>query len=104
MTGDEYDSTERERPLKDKSTEDLLQGEADAVQGFLSDGDWGVIDELAFRLLGRHPMMDETGEDPAYWSAVSHVMSKILTTAAYGMVHIPKKDEIRDFFTGEVIS
>ncbi len=104
MTGDEYTSSERERPHKDKSTEDLLSGEVDAVQGFLSNGDWDVLDELIFRLLGRHPMMDESGEDPAYWSAASHVMSRILTQAAYQMVHIPDKDKIRDFFTGEVLN
>ncbi len=103
MTGDEYTSSERERPYKDKSTEDLLSGEVDAVQGFLSEGDWTVIDELTFRLLGRHPMMDGSGEDPAYWSAVSHVMSSILTQAAYQMVHIPDKDKVRDFFTGEIV-
>ncbi len=104
MAGDEFDSSEQERPHKDKSTEELLAGEVDAVQGFLSDGDFSVRDELTYRLLGRHPMMDESGEDPAYWSAVSHVMNRILTQAAYTMVHIPDKDKIRDFFTGEVIS
>ena len=103
MTGDEYTSSERERPHKDKSTEELLSIEVDAVQGFLSDGDFSFRDELTFRLLGRHPMMDESGEDPAYWSAVSHVMSRILTQAAYQMVHIPDKDKVRDFFTGEVL-
>ncbi len=103
MAGDEYDSSERERPHKDTSTEDLLSGEVDAVQGFLSDGDWDVLDELIFRLLGRHPMMDESGEDPAYWSAASHIMGRILTQAAYQMVHIPDKDKIIDFFSGDVL-
>ncbi len=103
MAGDEYTSTERERPYKDKSTEELLEAEVDAVQGFLADGDFSYRDELTFRLLGRHPMMDESGEDPAYWSAVSHVMSRILTQAAYQMVHIPEKDQIRDYFSGDVI-
>ncbi len=103
MTGDEYDSSERERPHKDVSTEELLSGEVDAVQGFLADGDWSRLNELTYRLQGRHPMMDESGEDPAYWSAVSHVMSRILTQAAYQMVHIPEKDQIRDYFTGEVL-
>ncbi len=103
MTGDEYDSSERERPYKDVTTDVLLQGQVDAVQGFLSDGDWTIIDELTFRLLGRRPMMDESGEDPAYWSAVSHVQGRILSQAAYQMVHIPEKDQIKDFFSGDVI-
>ncbi len=104
MSGDEYTSSERERPHRDKSTEELLAGEVDAVQGFLADGDFSYREELTFRLLGRHPMMDESGEDAPYWSAVSHVQGRILTQAAYQMVHIPDKDKVRDFFTGEVIS
>ncbi len=103
MTGDEYDSSERARPYKDKSTAELLQGEVDAVHGYMSEGTYDAQNELVFRFLGRYPMMDESGEDPAYWAALSQVHMKILSLAAAGSIHIADKDKVRDFFTGEVM-
>ena len=103
MAGDEFDSSSPERPHKDKSTEDLFALEVDGVHEYMGRGEWDVQRELTFRLLGRHPMMDESGEDPAYWAAVSLVQMRILALATSQQVHVADKDKIRDFFTGEVL-